>query len=49
LLRNKNVARQMGERGLQLVSEHYDFSKYITGLEDLFARVVIEAQRSVNV
>ena len=48
LLRNKTVARQMGERGLQLVSEHYDFSKYITGLEDLFARVVLEAQRSVN-
>ena len=49
LLRNKTLARQMGERGLRLVSEHYDFSKYITGLEDLFTRVVAEAQRGVNV
>jgi len=31
-----------------LVSEHYDFSRYITGLEDLFARVVAETRGQVN-
>jgi len=49
LLRNKTLARQMGERGRELVSEHYDFSSYITGLEVLFARVVAEAPRGVTV
>ena len=44
LLRNKTLARQMGERGLQLVSQHYDFGNYITGLEDLFTRVVAETR-----
>ena len=48
LLRNKTLARQMGEIGRQLASEHYDFSKYITGLEDLFARVVAETPGRVN-
>jgi glycosyltransferase involved in cell wall biosynthesis len=47
LLRNKTLARQMGERGRQLVSEHYDFSKYISGLENLFARVTAETQHGV--
>jgi glycosyltransferase involved in cell wall biosynthesis len=47
LLRNKTRARQMGERGRQLVAEHYDFSKYISGLEDLFARVAAETQHGV--
>jgi len=49
LLRNKALARQMGERGRELVTEHYDFSSYITGLEALFARVVAEAPRGVTV
>jgi glycosyltransferase involved in cell wall biosynthesis len=48
LLRNKTLARQMGETGRLLVSEHYDFSRYITGLEDLFARVVVETRGRVN-
>ena len=48
LLRNKTLARQMGEIGRQLASEHYDFSKYITGLEDLFARVVAETRGRVT-
>ena len=48
LLRNKTLARQMGERGLGLVSEHYDFSKYVIGLEELFNRVVADAPRGVN-
>jgi glycosyltransferase involved in cell wall biosynthesis len=40
LLGDKTLARQMGERGRQLVAEQYAFSKYISGLEQLFARVV---------
>jgi len=38
LLGDKTQAGQMGEIGRLLVSEHYGFSRYITGLEDLFAR-----------
>lgn len=40
LLGDKALARQMGERGRQLVAEQYEFSKYISGLENLFERVV---------
>jgi len=42
LLRDKALARQMGERGRQLVSEQFEFSKYITGLERLFGQVIEE-------
>lgn len=38
LLRDKALARQMGERGRQLVVQQYGFSEYISGLEDLFER-----------
>jgi len=48
LLNDKTLARQLGEAGRQLVSEHYDFSRYITGLEDLFARVVAETRGKVT-
>ena len=48
LLRDKTLARQMGEIGRLLVSAHYDFSRYITGLEDLFARVVAEMRGRVS-
>src|SRR5947207_14197024 len=48
LLGNKTLARQMGELGRQLVSEHYDFSRYMTGIEDLFARVLAETRVRVN-
>ena len=40
LLGDKALARQMGERGRQLVAERFDFSKYISGLEELFAAAV---------
>ena len=40
LLGDKALARQMGECGRKLVSEQYGFSKYISGLEGLFARAV---------
>jgi len=42
LLGDKAQARQMGERGRQSVAEQYEFSEYISGLEQLFARVVGE-------
>jgi len=40
LLANKALARQMGECGRQLVVERFDFSKYISSLETLFAGAV---------
>jgi glycosyltransferase involved in cell wall biosynthesis len=48
LLTDKALARKMGERGLRLVSEHYDFSKYIAGLESLFSRLIAETRCRVN-
>src|ERR1044072_3434892 len=47
LLADKLHAREMGERGAQMISDHYDFSKYVAGLEDLFTRVIAEAQGKV--
>ncbi|MFZ4763797.1 MAG: glycosyltransferase family 4 protein [Roseimicrobium sp.] len=44
LLQNKPLARAMGEAGLALVSERYDFAAYIQDLEALFAEV---SQKSV--
>lgn len=45
LLRDKELAREMGQRGLELVSAQYDFPRYIEGLEDLFERVCLEHAR----
>jgi len=42
LLQNKALARQMGERGRELVAGQYNFSKYINGLENLFTRAATE-------
>jgi glycosyltransferase involved in cell wall biosynthesis len=39
LLRDKSLARKMGEHGRQWVGERFGFPKYISGLEDLFSRV----------
>lgn len=39
LLRDKELARKMGEHGRRWVGERFGFPKYIDGLEDLFARV----------
>lgn len=47
LLGNKAMARQMGERGRRLVAEQYDFSEYISGLENLFERAVGEPALAV--
>jgi glycosyltransferase involved in cell wall biosynthesis len=40
LLEDKNLAREMGQHGLQIVSERYNFERYIDRLEDLFQRVI---------
>jgi glycosyltransferase involved in cell wall biosynthesis len=39
LLRDKEKARRMGENGLALVSEMYDFDRYVAGLENMFQRI----------
>lgn len=43
LLRDKALARKLGERGRYWVRVHYGFSEYIDGLERLFTRVAAEA------
>lgn len=40
LLKDKPLAQRMGEEGLRLVSERYDFEGYIGDLETMFAAVV---------
>ena len=45
LLRDKNLARRMGERGRAWVGERFGFAKYIDGLEDLFGRVAERANK----
>lgn len=42
LLRDKKLARQLGEQGRRFARERFDFSKYISGLEEMFAQVVAE-------
>jgi len=42
LLQDKALARELGENGLKLVSERYDFPQYIVDLETMFARVAAE-------
>jgi glycosyltransferase involved in cell wall biosynthesis len=39
LLCDKTLARRLGEQGMAMVAECYDFSKYVDGLEDVFRRV----------
>ena len=39
LLADKGLARELGENGLKLVTERYDFEQYIGNLESLFAEV----------
>ena len=42
LLTDKDEARVMGARGLARAERDFDFSRYIDGLENLFARVAAE-------
>lgn len=48
LLQDKALARRLGENGLRLVSERYDFEKYIADLEKMFGRVCSEADAKVK-
>jgi len=45
LLRDKELARRMGEAGLERVSHDYDFEGYIGRLENLFEQVRSEPRR----
>ena len=40
VLRDKELARSMGQNGFALVSERYDFDGYIHDLENLFESLV---------
>jgi glycosyltransferase involved in cell wall biosynthesis len=42
LITNKTLARQLGERGRQLLRDKFDFERYIFGLEEMFSRVIHE-------
>lgn len=42
LLTDKAKAREMGQNGLKLVSERYDFDEYLQNMESLFRRVIAE-------
>ncbi|HYE32730.1 MAG TPA: glycosyltransferase family 4 protein [Methylomirabilota bacterium] len=42
LLNDKELARQMGERGLALANREYDFDSYIVNLEGMFQGVIRE-------
>ncbi len=41
LLQNKAKARELGQNGLKLVSERYDFDRYIRDLEQMFEDVAV--------
>ena len=42
LLGDKPLAKRLGQAGLQLVSERYDFETYIADLETMFQTVAAE-------
>jgi glycosyltransferase involved in cell wall biosynthesis len=42
VLTDKDLARKLGENGLALVSDRYDFARYIGDLETMFQAVVAE-------
>lgn len=47
LLRDKTLARSLGENGRRIAEERFNFGSYINGLEDLFARAA-EEPRAVS-
>jgi glycosyltransferase involved in cell wall biosynthesis len=49
LLNDKALARSMGENARSAVNEHYEFSRYINGLEDVFARMCVSAREEASV
>ena len=48
LLQDKILARQMGERGRQLVHDKYSFAQYIQNLEVMFMQVISEAKAKTS-
>jgi hypothetical protein len=44
LLRDKTLAREMGSKGAEIVRQKFDFTKYVDGLEAMFARTIAEAR-----
>lgn len=44
VLRDKSLAREMGERGHRMVDEQFSFSQYILDLENTFQKVVDEVR-----
>lgn len=46
LLADKPLARELGARGRQIAREKFDFSKYISGLEEMFDQIVRQAGAS---
>ncbi len=43
LLADKKLARDMGERGRQLLRDKFNFGQYISGLEEMFSRMTNQA------
>ena len=39
LLADKSLARELGARGRQLLRDKFNFDRYISGLEEMFARI----------
>lgn len=44
LLKDKPLAMSMGQNGLELVSERYDFERYVQGLESMFERLRVPVE-----
>jgi hypothetical protein len=40
LLGSKVLAQQLGARGRQLLRDKFNFDQYISGLEEMFSRVI---------
>jgi glycosyltransferase involved in cell wall biosynthesis len=45
LLRNKTLGRSFGERGRRLLRDKFSFDRYISGLEEMFFRVIHQPVR----
>jgi glycosyltransferase involved in cell wall biosynthesis len=46
LLKNKILGREMGARGRQLLRDKFNFDQYISGLEQMFARMTNSSKQS---
>jgi hypothetical protein len=47
-LGDKALAKTLGENGLTLVSQRYDFDQYIRDLEAMFEKVVAERRAGIS-